>query len=213
VQHLKRARAAGRGDFDQILDQNVTRILAEIDRLDEIARAFSRYGTAPAERPPTEPTDVAAVVRDVVALERLGQDEPDASAARVDWEVSGADETTIAEAREDELREVLLNVLENARLANARRVGARLERDEGAGVVRIVVADEGEGIPADVLPKVFEPHFSTRTSGSGLGLAISRRIIDGWGGSIDVASERGVGTTVTISLRLAARGAARPAEG
>jgi two-component system, NtrC family, nitrogen regulation sensor histidine kinase NtrY len=52
-----------------------------------------------------------------------------------------------------------------------------------------------------VLPRVFEPHFSTRTSGSGLGLAISRQIIDGWGGEIGIASEAGKGTTVTIKLR------------
>ena len=47
-----RARQNPRVDFDAVLEQNVGRILAEIDRLDEIARAFSRYGTAPAERPP-----------------------------------------------------------------------------------------------------------------------------------------------------------------
>ena len=59
VQHLRRARGDGRVDFDRVLDQNVERILAEIDRLDEIARAFSRYGTAPAERPPASAIDVA----------------------------------------------------------------------------------------------------------------------------------------------------------
>jgi len=52
-----------------------------------------------------------------------------------------------------------------------------------------------------VLPRIFEPHFSTRTSGSGLGLAISRQIIDSWGGAIAVASEVGRGTTVRIELR------------
>jgi signal transduction histidine kinase len=54
-----------------------------------------------------------------------------------------------------------------------------------------------------VLPRIFEPHFSTRTSGSGLGLAISRQIIDGWGGAISVESEPGQGTTVRITLRAA----------
>jgi len=52
-----------------------------------------------------------------------------------------------------------------------------------------------------VLPRVFEPHFSTRTSGSGLGLAISRRLIDGWGGEITLVSSEGKGTTVRIALR------------
>jgi signal transduction histidine kinase len=191
VQNLKRARAGGRGDFDQILDQNVTRILAEIDRLDEIARAFSRYGTAPAQRPPSEPVDVAHIVRDVVALETLGE-------STVQWRLHDTDRPAIAAASADELREVLLNILENARLAKAHRVDIVVRRD--AASVAVIVADDGEGIPADTLPKIFEPHFSTRTSGSGLGLAISRRLIEGWGGSIAVTSEVGKGTRVELTL-------------
>ena len=72
--------------------------------------------------------------------------------------------------------------------------------------VMITVADDGHGIPDAALPRIFEPHFSTRTSGSGLGLAISRRIIEGWGGSILVASSTAPGqqgTQVRIALALA----------
>jgi nitrogen fixation/metabolism regulation signal transduction histidine kinase len=196
VQHLKRAHRDGRVNYERVLDQNVGRILAEIDRLDEIARAFSRYGTAPAERPPGAAIDVATIVRDVVELERMGEGE-------VQWRITGADEPAIAIASGDELREVLLNVLENARLANAKRVDVEVSRDEER--VRIVVADDGVGIPDDVLPKIFEPHFSTRTSGSGLGLAISRSLVDAWGGEISVSSQRGDGTRVLIALAAAAR--------
>ncbi len=192
VQHLRRAHADRRADFERILDQNVTRILAEIDRLDEIARAFSRYGTAPGDRAPTEATDVAAVVRDVVALETMGESD-------VAWRLDGVQDAALAHARRDELREVLLNLLENSRLAGAHEVQIAVRRTDG--VVRVRVRDDGEGIPADVLPRIFEPHFSTRTSGSGLGLAITRRIVDSWGGSIEVESERGTGTTVQIALR------------
>ena len=191
VQHLKRARAAGRGDFDEILDQNVARILAEIDRLDEIARAFSRYGMAPSQQPPATPIDIADIVRDVVALETLGE-------STVEWRIHDADRPATALASGDELREVLLNILENARLANARRVDVVVRRD--ATSVAVVIADDGDGIPPEVLPRIFEPHFSTRTSGSGLGLAISRRLIEGWGGGISVSSERGKGTRVELTL-------------
>jgi signal transduction histidine kinase len=69
--------------------------------------------------------------------------------------------------------------------------------------ILISVTDNGEGIPADVLPRIFEPHFSTRTSGSGLGLAISRRLVDSWGGTIVVESDRGRGTVVRVVLRAA----------
>ena len=189
VQHLRRARS--RPDFEHILEQNVERILAEIDRLDRIARSFSRYGTAPAQLPPPEPTDIASVLRDIIDLERLGR-------GTVEWAVDGVEVPVRAQARSEELREVLLNVLENARLAGARRVDVRVARSDG--VVRIDVADDGHGIPPHVLPRIFEPHFSTRTSGSGLGLAISRQLVEGWGGAITIDSSEGQGTRVRIAL-------------
>jgi two-component system nitrogen regulation sensor histidine kinase NtrY len=204
VQHLRRAYRDKRGDFGEILDTNVARVLAEIDHLDEIARAFSRYGTAPEDRTPAVPVDVAAVVHDVIALERLGEDgEREAGIRwRVEAPVSEA-EQTVALAQRDELKEVLLNVLENARLADAGAVSVRVEST--ATHVVVDVTDDGGGIPADVLPQVFEPHFSTRTSGSGLGLAISRRLIEGWGGTIGLTSTPGGGTTVRLTLRRPSR--------
>jgi two-component system nitrogen regulation sensor histidine kinase NtrY len=201
VQHLRRARADSRIDFDRVLEHNVNQILTEIDRLDEIARAFSRYGAAPEERQRATPIDVAAVVREVVSLERMGEQ----SAGGLDWQEQGVDVPVLAFARPDELKEVLLNVLENARLADAKRVIVSVERtqaDDGSRRVTIIVRDNGRGIAPDVLPRIFEPHFSTRTSGSGLGLAISRQIVEGWGGTIAVESVdgEGSGAKVTISL-------------
>jgi signal transduction histidine kinase len=105
-------------------------------------------------------------------------------------------------AQRDELKEVLLNVLENARLAQARNVTVRLSRARVQDSERVLlhVEDDGGGIASALLDRVFEPHFSTRTSGSGLGLAISRRLIESWGGSIMLQSTPDVGTTVEISL-------------
>jgi len=212
VQHLRRARADARVDFDRVLDHNVNQILAEIDRLDEIARAFSRYGAAPDERARPDAIDVAAIVREVVSLERMGGGGGGGGGGGddVEWIEVGDDSSVPAMARVDELKEVLLNVLENARLAGAAHVRVSVEAPRaGDGEhATITVSDDGHGIPADVLPRVFEPHFSTRTSGSGLGLAISRQLVEGWGGSITVrspnvetAGDGRRGTTVTIALR------------
>lgn len=194
VQHLRRARADARIDFDRVLDENVTRILSEIDRLDKIARAFSRYGSAPADLPPPEPVNIAAILRDVIGLERMG-------IGGVSWMLEGSDEPVFAQARTDELRDVLLNVFENARLARARSVAVSLTRDDEHATIRVV--DDGSGIASSALPRVFEPHFSTRTTGSGLGLAISRRLLESWGGSMDLESEESRGTTVLITLDVA----------
>jgi signal transduction histidine kinase len=191
VQHLRRARSDPRVDYDEVLNENVRRILAEIDRLDEIARSFSRYGSAPADLPPAVDVDVATVVRDVVALEQMGD-------RKVKWQLRGADRPLWAKARKDEMRDVLLNVFENARLAGARRVDITM-RDEERRVI-IETVDNGSGIPAAVMPRIFEPHFSTRTTGSGLGLAVSRRLIEAWRGEIAISSEEGKGTRVIILL-------------
>ncbi|HWL40876.1 MAG TPA: ATP-binding protein [Gemmatimonadaceae bacterium] len=195
VQHLRRARYDSRVNFDEVLDDNVGRILAEIDRLDEIARSFSRYGSAPGDLPPASSIDVAAVVRDVVDLEKMGDRE-------TKWRLHGADGSAWAMGRKDEMRDVLLNVFENARLAGARHVDITVREDDRR--VTIETADDGAGIAPAVLPRIFEPHFSTRTTGSGLGLAVTRRLIEAWGGEIGISSEEGKGTRVLIVL---ARGA------
>ena len=191
VQHLRRARTDRRRNFDEVLNETVGRILAEIDRLDDIARSFSRYGSAPADLPAAEAIDVAAVVKDVVALEQMGD-------RKIKWQLRGADRPLWAMARKDEMRDVLLNVFENARLAGARRVEITVREEEQKAIIAAV--DNGSGISAAVMPRIFEPHFSTRTTGSGLGLAVSRRLIESWGGEIGITSEEGVGTRVLIVL-------------
>src|SRR5204862_433344 len=108
IQHLQRAREKKDGrDFDATLAETAGRILAEIDRLDAIARAFSRFASPAAEALPLEPVDVYAVAHEVVHLYTLGGAE---AAATVD--LAGASGAP-ASARRDEVKEVLINLLEN----------------------------------------------------------------------------------------------------
>ncbi len=191
VQHLLRLGRERPAELGRQLPDTGDRILAEIDRLDAIARAFSRFampGGAPAAA--LETVDVATVVRDVVHLYRVGQ-----GPTAWESEITGA---PLARARRDELTEVLVNLCENARVAGARRVDIVVRAETGR--VSLLVKDDGSGISADVLPRVFEPRFSTTTSGSGLGLAIARRLVESWGGDIGIASTDGAGTTVRVTL-------------
>jgi signal transduction histidine kinase len=194
IQHLRRVRASGAAGFDAALEQTAQRILAEIDRLDAIARAFSRFASPAAEALPLEAVDLHAVAREVVHLYALGGGE-----AGIRFQVAGAGGPP-ALARRDEVKEVLVNLLENARNAGARRVTVRV-RD--AGPV-LAVEDDGRGIAPEALPRLFDPTFSTTSSGAGLGLAIARRLVESWGGSIALTSAPGQGTTVTITFQSAA---------
>ena len=192
IQHLQRVRGKGQStSFEATLNETSERILAEIDRLDGIARAFSRFGApSEAERLPLEPVDLAATAREVVQLYDLG------SATRFEVRATNG---APALARRDEVKEVLINLLENARNADAKRVTVQV----AATGRQLTVVDDGRGIPPDAIPRVFEPTFSTTSSGAGLGLAIARRLVESWGGAITLESEPGKGTRVTLTLQTA----------
>ncbi len=195
IQHLQRVRGKGQSTtFETTLKETSERILAEIDRLDGIARAFSRFGAPPSdtEQLPLEPVDLAATAREVVQLYDLG------TATRFEVR-AGNGAPPPALARKDEVKEVLVNLLENARNADAKRVTVHV----AASGRQLIVADDGRGIPAEALPRVFEPTFSTTSSGAGLGLAIARRLVESWGGAITLESDPGKGTRVTLTLRTA----------
>ena len=199
VQHLRRAWNDRRDDFDRILERNVGAILKEIDRLASIARSFSRLASpGAAERGPPVSVDVAYVLREVLDLYRAGGE----STIRVESDLTEVLPDVLC--RPDELKEVLLNLLENARAAmpggGVVRIGATVPEDS-VGMVVVTVEDEGTGIPAELLPRIFEPQFSTRSTGSGLGLAIAKRLVDSWGGVLEVESELGRGTRAGIRLR------------
>ena len=110
------------------------------------------------------------------------------------------------------LRQVLINLLGNAVKftdpGGLVRVNAVHSARAGQPVVRFSVTDTGIGMPAEALPRIFEPFFqidnsSTRAyGGTGLGLAIVKRFIEGQGGTIDVESALGVGSTFHFDLPL-----------
>jgi signal transduction histidine kinase len=103
----------------------------------------------------------------------------------------------------EKLHQMTLNLILNA-------IQASKEGDEIAlGLVAapqrsacLTIRDAGAGIEADDLNHVFEPFFTTRSSGTGLGLAIVKEIVDSHSGEISIESERGEGTTVTVTLPL-----------
>ena len=121
----------------------------------------------------------------------------------------------------NQIQQMLLNLLINARQAmpSGGRVMIRLGYDAENDMVELVVRDNGVGIPADKLPKIFEPFYTTKQGpdasgkgGTGLGLSMCRDIIEAHHGRIRVDSTVGKGTAFTLKLPTVCKAsAARPA--
>ena len=92
---------------------------------------------------------------------------------------------------------VVKELVENAIDAGATEIRVEIEK---GGKKLIRVADNGSGIPQNMIEKVFSPNFTTKTSGMGLGLAISKNIIDATGGQIYFKTKADQGTTFYIEL-------------
>ena len=162
-----------------------------------LVRQLLRFG----RRTPAEPrlVDVAEVLRGVGPL--------------LDHLLGGQIELTIAAAEGQlvvidptQLEQVVMNLAINAR--DAMPGGGRLWIEAGptgADELTLTVRDTGSGIPAEVLPRVFEPLFTTKGSeaGTGLGLATVQEIVRQAGGRVEVESRLGVGTTFRVRLPLA----------
>lgn len=196
VQHIRRAWHDQSDDFETVLDRNVGAILTEIDRLAAIATGFSRFGApAAAGEIPLEPIDVRALSEEVLTLYRGGEE------GSAQFETSVPPDLPMVSARQAEFKEVLLNLLENARVALEGGGTVVVHAVSVPGEVEVRVQDDGSGIPTELLSRIFEPQFSTRSTGTGLGLAIVRRIVESWGGTVTAESGRGQGTVIRLRLK------------
>jgi two-component system NtrC family sensor kinase len=124
----------------------------------------------------------------------------------IQLQLEAAHDIPLVRCDPSQIEQVLLALMMNATDAMPRGgnlwVCTRL--GDSSEEVLLVVRDDGVGIPADILPHIFEPFLTTKESGVGLGLAISHGIIERHDGRIEVASELGKGTTFTITLPIEA---------
>jgi signal transduction histidine kinase len=145
---------------------------------------------------PASPVDLGEVVQAVV---RTASSDLRAAAARVD--VRGPLHVL---GHRGELVDVVLNLVVNAVQAKEEprpnEISISLYREGSSAVIR--VSDTGRGISASHMKRLFEPFFTTKApgEGTGLGLSLARKIVLAHGGSIDVSSELGVGSSFTVRL-------------
>jgi PAS domain S-box-containing protein len=172
----------------------------------------------PLERVEQAMNQAAALVTDLVDFARLGSPRPapmriEPLLRRLVEERTPPDGVQILLEIEPELPSIaadmeqihrlLVNLVTNALQAMNRAGTVTLAARREGDRIALVVRDEGTGIAAETLPRIFEPLFSTRHRGNGLGLAVSRKIVESHAGEIHVDSCPGIGSTFTVLLPLA----------
>lgn len=170
-------------------------VVRESDRLNDTIRSFLSY--AKPQRFAVTRLDVAAVVRDVAMLLRHGAD----VGPQHTVEVRTPGHPLWCEADDTQIRQVLWNLATNGLRAMSRGGTLTLSASKaGGGVIVLTVEDQGHGMGEKEIETLFEPFTSSFERGTGLGLAIVHRIVQDYGGSIQVASSPGAGSAFRVML-------------
>ena len=200
----KRLLASNEGEEQKILEECTTTIVRQVDELKEMINEFSEYARLPEANPSYN--DINRAIREIVDLYQQGHR---------NIEFNFTEDKSIPKFFFDreQIKRVIINFLANAVTA-LKEKGAQLQKNVSISTelnpykdkIKIRMADNGPGIPRQVLPALFEPYFSTNKEGTGLGLAIAKKIITDHSGHIRVSSRTGdnvegpSGTFFTVEL-------------
>jgi PAS domain S-box-containing protein len=170
-------------------------IKSEIRRLDQTVRGF--LTAARPMKPNLQGSDIVKILEETMQLlsEELLQNK---------ITIKKSFDSKIPKIMLDEyqIKQAFSNIIKNSIEAMPHGGILKISLFLNGDSIKISFEDNGEGIPKEKLPKIFEPYFTTKATGSGLGLMISYRIVKEHGGRIEVVSEEGKGTIFTISLPL-----------
>ena len=197
VVHLELLKAkletAGEGRSFLAGAQRHVQILAgEMERLDHVVQTLADF-TRPMDLR-LEEVDLASIVQAVVELTGAEMQEHGV-------EMKTRTDTVMVRADGEMLRQALLNLVLNGMQAMEAAGGilrVQVRREGDAAVIEI--ADEGQGIPPELMPRIFDLYFTTKPKGSGIGLAMTYRIVQMHGGAMEVRSEAGQGAVFTMRL-------------
>lgn len=169
--------------------------LEELDRVERRISHLLKY--AKEEEYTFAPVNLASIVDSALTQLRAKLDTARVQVARK--YIAGP--TLVADG--EKLQQVFVNVIDNATdalesIAEDRRIELLIENGNKQATVR--VRDNGAGIPADKIDRIFNPFFTTKEKGTGLGMAISKKIVEAHEGSIDVVSEVGRGAEFVVRL-------------
>lgn len=193
IQYLQRAWNDGADNFGSYLKRVSTSLIEQINSLSNIASEFSKFAQMPTSR--AEKVNLIEKIENVVVLY--------ANSEGVILTFTNETQSVVyVKSDGEQLLSVFNNLIKNAIQAGipGEDVQVDVKVSWADGFVRIVVCDNGKGIPEDIQEKLFVPSFTTKTGGMGLGLAIVRRIVENAGGNIWFESNAGGGTSFIVDL-------------
>ncbi len=173
-------------------------VIHEVNRIDKIVKDLLNYAKP---KPPSHSTvDMPELAHRIAAIAR-------STLKYNSFPIQVTQLTPIPQFTGDEtqLEQVLLNLLLNAQKAmhpEGGHIEVILSYDRKAASLRMDVIDDGPGIPEEIRKRIFQPFFTTRTDGAGLGLATCLKNVQYHGGTIEVHSEEGHGTTFVVTIPL-----------
>jgi two-component system nitrogen regulation sensor histidine kinase NtrY len=194
AQRLRRRLAGDRSPEEKrLLEEATGTIIQEVDGLKRLVDEFSRFARMPALA--LRATDLARLLEGVVVLYR------DAHPA-LSMQASFSPDLPPLDVDPDQIKRAVLNLVDNAVEAAGPTGEVTLETVwlPASSRVRIVVTDNGPGIPAEDKDKLFVPYFSTKATGMGLGLSIVHQIVADHGGTISVEDHAPHGSRFVIEL-------------
>ena len=195
IDHLKTEFLAANGDRNEELDKLTEKIKEEVRRANYMVLNFMNYGRPLRVRL----SDFSYLELIEKALSLLNEN---LTEQHITLEIDVSPDLPLMRADQEMMRNCIFNFITNGAQAmpggGKIYLGARFDRDSNS--FRLTFSDEGKGIQAEDMERIFQPYFTTKEAGIGLGLAITERIIKEHGGEITVESGKDKGTTFTVVL-------------
>ena len=192
IQYLQKAIDSNQPNVKELTAGVANTLIEQIDHLSKIAADFSQFANIGNKK--IELVDLHQVIGILVDLY--------SSNPKVNIKWNKVFGSVVMKADKTHMNRVFTNLLANAVDAcqNKPVCDIKINEVQNDGVITISVADNGEGIPAEMRSKIFTPNFTTKTSGTGLGLAMTKSIIEQTKGHIWFETEEGRGTTFFVEL-------------
>ncbi|RYZ62642.1 MAG: HAMP domain-containing protein [Chitinophagaceae bacterium] len=194
IQYLQKAIQNNQPNVQELTSNVASTLIEQIDHLSKIAADFSQFANIGTKR--LETIDLHSVIGSLLDLYSTNPK------VQVAWKPVAQE--AMMQVDKTQMNRLFTNLLANAvdACSEQQQCNVQLTETVMGNELLVAVTDNGDGIPAELQPKIFTPNFTTKTSGTGLGLAMCKGIVEQAGGEIWFETKEGAGTTFFVRLPL-----------